>query len=127
MTGWLNAKQLAVNRIALQLEHERGRQAIAPTPLDILLAQASWHEAHLLRLLKERLAQLTLAAPVIAISLAAVQVEAMAVPNQTLFPALALVALGCVAAVVLALAYAHGRRATVTANHTTAANARPAA
>jgi protein ImuB len=86
MTGWLNAKQLAVNRIALQLEHERGRQAIAPTPLDILLAQASWHEAHLLRLLKERLAHLTLAAPVIAISLAALQVEAMAVPNQTLFP-----------------------------------------
>ena len=86
MTGWLSARQLAVSRIGFQLEHERGRQAIAPTPLDILLAEASWHEAHLLRLLKERLTQVTLTAPVIALSLAASQVEAMAIPSQTLFP-----------------------------------------
>jgi protein ImuB len=86
MTGWLSVKQLAVSRIVLQLEHERGRQAIAPTPVDIVLAQASWHEEHLLRLLKERLTQINLAAPVIAISLAARHVVAMAVPNQTLFP-----------------------------------------
>jgi protein ImuB len=86
MAGWLHARQLAVRRITLQLEHERGRQAIAPTPLEILLAEASWREDHLLRLLKERLAQLTLTAPVIAVSLAALQVEAMSAPSQTLFP-----------------------------------------
>jgi protein ImuB len=86
MTGWLNARQLAVSRIGLKLEHERGRQAIAPTPLDILLAEASWHEEHLLRLLKERLMQLALTAPVIAVSLEASQVEAMAIPSQSLFP-----------------------------------------
>jgi protein ImuB len=86
MAGWLNARQLAVRQITLQLEHERGRQAIAPTSLAILLAEASWREDHLLRLLKERLTQLTLSAPVIAISLAAQQVEAMAAPSQTLFP-----------------------------------------
>jgi protein ImuB len=86
MIGWLNVRQLAVSRITLQLEHERGRQAIAPTPVDILLAEASWQEEHLLRLLKERLAQMTLPAPVIAVSLAASQVEALAIPSQTLFP-----------------------------------------
>ncbi|HEY4316012.1 MAG TPA: DNA polymerase Y family protein [Herbaspirillum sp.] len=86
MAGWLNARQLAVRRIAFQMEHERGRQAIAPTPLEILLAEASWREEHLLRLLKERLAQLTLAGPVIAVSLAALQVEAMDAPSQALFP-----------------------------------------
>lgn len=86
MAGWLNARQLAVRRIGFQMEHERGRQAIAPTPLEILLAEASWREEHLLRLLKERLAQLTLTAPVIAISLAALQVEALSAPSQTLFP-----------------------------------------
>lgn len=86
MTGWLNARQLAVRRIAFLMEHERGRQAIAPTALEIQLAEASWREEHLLRLLKERLAQLTLTAPVIALSLAAPQTEAMSVPSQTLFP-----------------------------------------
>ncbi|MDB5775321.1 MAG: polymerase [Herbaspirillum sp.] len=86
MIGWLSAGQLAVRQIVLQLEHERGRQAIAPTPVHILLAEASWHEEHLLRLLRERLARIELTAPVIAISLAASQVEAMAIPSQTLFP-----------------------------------------
>ena len=36
MTGWLCAHQLAVERIVLQLEHERGRVACPPTAVDIL-------------------------------------------------------------------------------------------
>jgi protein ImuB len=86
MIGWLNARQFAISRFTFQIEHERGRQAIAPTPLDILLGKASWREDHLLRLLQERLGQLALAAPAIAISLAALKVEAMAPPSLTLFP-----------------------------------------
>jgi protein ImuB len=33
LTGWLSQKQLAVTRIALLLEHERGRDAIEPTTI----------------------------------------------------------------------------------------------
>ena len=39
LTGWLCARQLAVERIVLQLEHERGRVARAPTCVDIVLAE----------------------------------------------------------------------------------------
>lgn len=86
LSGWLSSKQLATTKIHLRLEHERGRQAIAPTQLDIALANATWREEHLSRLLKERLAQLRLEAPVIAISLHATQLEAMQAPSASLFP-----------------------------------------
>lgn len=86
MTGWLVARQLAVTRFALALEHERGRQALAPTVLDIALAEAAWQEAHLTRLLKERLGRIQLAAPVIGLRLEAAQMEAMAPPTASLFP-----------------------------------------
>ncbi|GAC1548619.1 MAG: DNA polymerase Y family protein [Collimonas sp.] len=86
MIGWLVAQQLAVSRFLLSLEHERGRQAIAPTPLEISLAEPAWHEEHLLRLLKERLGRLQLDAPVIALRLQASQVAAMLPPTASLFP-----------------------------------------
>ncbi|MDN4057230.1 DNA polymerase Y family protein [Massilia sp. YIM B02769] len=86
LTGWLCAHQLAVERITLLLEHERGRVARPPTPVDIALAEPTWHDAHLVRLLRERLAKLTLEAPVIALALDANQVQPMAPPNESLFP-----------------------------------------
>lgn len=86
LCGWLSNRQLAITKFQLQLEHERGRQAIAPTLLEINLAQATWREEHLSRLLKERLAQLKLNAPVIVIRLHAMQVEAMQAPSASLFP-----------------------------------------
>jgi protein ImuB len=86
MIGWLVAQQLAVSRFVLSLEHERGRQAIAPTPLEIALAEPAWHEEHLLRLLKERLGRLQLDAPVIALRLQASQVAPMLPPTASLFP-----------------------------------------
>jgi protein ImuB len=86
MVGWLNARQLAVSHFVLLLEHERGRQAVAPTALDITLAEAAWREDHLLRLLKERLGRLELAGPVIAIRLEAARLEALAPPTESLFP-----------------------------------------
>jgi protein ImuB len=86
MTGWLCSRQLAVRRIHFVLEHERGRTAIAPTVLEVVLAEAVWRDAHLVRLLKERLAQLRLDAPVIALVLEATQVEPMAAPSDSLFP-----------------------------------------
>lgn len=86
MTGWLVAQQLAVSRFVLQLQHERGRAAIPPTPIDIALADPVWHEEHLTRLLKERLGRITLCAPVIAVRLEAAQVSAMLPPTESLFP-----------------------------------------
>ncbi len=86
MTGWLVAQQLAVSRFVLLLEHERGRAAIPPTPIDIVLADPAWHEEHLTRLLKERLGRVVLSAPMIAIRLEAAQVAAMRPSNESLFP-----------------------------------------
>lgn len=86
MIGWLVARQFAVSRFILLLEHERGRTAIDPTLIEIALAEAAWHEEHLTRLLKERLARLTLPAAIIALRLKAEQVCSMMPPTDSLFP-----------------------------------------
>ncbi|WP_211193358.1 DNA polymerase Y family protein [Paraburkholderia sp. UYCP14C] len=86
LCGWLCAKQLAVSGIRLSLEHERGRDAIEPTPIDIALGEPTWREEHLMRLLKERLHRIELAAPVIALRLDASNVESAAPASATLFP-----------------------------------------
>ncbi|EZP40168.1 UmuC-like DNA-repair protein [Janthinobacterium lividum] len=86
MTGWLCARQFAVERIQLLLAHERGRVARPPTVIDLALGEAVWRDEHLVRLLKERLAQLVLEAPVIGLTLEALQVQPMAPPSDSLFP-----------------------------------------
>ncbi len=86
MTGWLCARQLAVERITLQLEHERGKVARPPTLIDIVLAEPTWRDEHLVRLLKERLGKVMLEAPVIGLCLEASQVQPMAPPSDSLFP-----------------------------------------
>jgi protein ImuB len=86
LVGWLVSLQKAVRILVFYLEHERGRAAIPPTPLEIALAEPAWQDAHLIRLLKERLGRLELQAPVIALRLEAVQIEDLTPPNQSLFP-----------------------------------------
>jgi protein ImuB len=86
LTGWLCVHQLAVERITLQLEHERGRVARPPTLIEIVLAEPTWRDEHLVRLLKERLGKTTLEAPVIGLCLEALQVQPMAPPTDSLFP-----------------------------------------
>lgn len=86
MTGWLSAQQLAVAAFALDLEHERGRSAVAPTTLEIRLGEPTWKESHLLRLLKERLAKVELTSPVIALRLRALDLQPMLPPTDQLFP-----------------------------------------
>ncbi|MGX9718341.1 Y-family DNA polymerase [Janthinobacterium lividum] len=86
MTGWLTAQQLAVAAFALDLEHERGRAAVAPTTLEIRLGEPTWKEPHLLRLLKERLAKVELTSPVIALRLRALDLQPMLPPTDQLFP-----------------------------------------
>lgn len=86
LIGWLKVRQLAVSTFTLQMIHERGRCAVAPTPLAIMLAEPAWEEAHLLRLLKERLAKIELTAPVLGLRLEASQLHPIAPLNLTLFP-----------------------------------------
>ena len=86
LVGWLTSLQQAVRVFTIVLEHERGRAAMPPTELDIALAEPAWHEAHLVRLLKERLGKVELIAPVIALRLDAKKVEPMLPPNESLFP-----------------------------------------
>jgi protein ImuB len=86
MCGWLSAQQLALTHAELTLEHERGREAIEPTVLPIALAQPTWREEHLVRLIKERLGRTELAAAVLAIRLAATKVQPAEPPTETLFP-----------------------------------------
>ena len=86
LTGWLVSLHKAVAAFVLLLEHERGRCAVAPTEIEIGLAEPAWHEAHLIRLLQEHLARLELVAPVIAIRLEVRQVTAMLPATTSLFP-----------------------------------------
>jgi protein ImuB len=86
LVGWLCARQLAVERITLRLEHERGRVARPPTCVEVALAEPAWRDEHLVRLLKERLAKLVLDAPVIGLALEALQVQPMAPLSDSLFP-----------------------------------------
>ena len=90
LTGWLNAHQSAINSITLWLHHETTRQRDRrSTPVHIQLACASRDPAHLTLLLRERLGQVALIAPVIELSLAADQIVALATPNTELFPSAA--------------------------------------
>jgi protein ImuB len=86
LCGWLSAQQLALTHATVLLEHERGRDAIEPTAIEIALAEPTWHEEHLVRLLKERLGRIELDAAVIAVRLSASKVQAAEPPSEDLFP-----------------------------------------
>lgn len=86
LVGWLCAKQLAAKAIVFKLEHERGRIARAPTKIEILLGEPTWHCDHIERLLKERLGNIELEAPVIGLELLAAQLQPMTLPTESLFP-----------------------------------------
>ena len=86
MCGWLCAQQLVVTAVTLSIEHERGRQALPPTLIEIALGEPAWREDHLLRLLKERLHRVKLVAPAIALRLDASKVESAAPATDSLFP-----------------------------------------
>ena len=87
---WLAAQQAFVRRFSLVMEHERHRRTEAQTPatttLEIALAEPSRDPAHLLVLLRERLAQLQLPAPTLDLRLHADDIVRRAAPNTELFP-----------------------------------------
>ncbi|WP_175026193.1 Y-family DNA polymerase [Burkholderia aenigmatica] len=86
LCGWLAARHLSLAAMTFDLEHERGRQAVPPTPLELAFAAPVRDEAHFMRLLGERLARVELPAAVIAVRLKATRVESVAPPADDLFP-----------------------------------------
>jgi protein ImuB len=87
LTGWLTARHAAVISITLLLHHESTRHHDhRSSPLTIVLGMPSRDIDHLSLLLRERLTQLELVAPVIEITLKADQIVMQAAPNTELFP-----------------------------------------
>lgn len=90
LVAWLAAQHAFVRRFRLVMDHERHRrtdaQASATTTLDIALAEPSRDPAHLLVLLRERLAQLELPATTLELRLLADDIARRAPPNNELFP-----------------------------------------
>jgi protein ImuB len=87
LAGWLAAQHAALSGFELRLEHElASRHAPRTSSLTIAWASPSRDAEHLLWLLRERLNQTELAAPVIGLALVASQVSEYAAPTDTLFP-----------------------------------------
>jgi len=90
LVAWLAAQHAFVRRFGLVMEHERHRrtdaQVPATTTLAVALAEPSRDPAHLLVLLRERLAQLQLPAPTLDLRLQADDIVRRAAPNSELFP-----------------------------------------
>lgn len=85
LVGWLCSRQMAVERVTLLLEHERGRQKRPATGVDVALAEPTWQSEHIVRLLKEKLGKVELVAPVIGMALDATHLQPMAPLSQDLF------------------------------------------
>ena len=88
---WLDAQHAFVRRFTLLMLHEPrraggGREVPGRTVLDVALAEPSRDRAHLLVLLRERLAWLQLPAPTLDLCLRADDITRKAPPNQELFP-----------------------------------------
>ncbi len=90
LVPWLSAQHAFVRRFTLVMQHEPRWRSNAQTPaattLDVALAEPSRDAAHLLVLLRERLAQLELPAPTIELRLHAEDIARRPPPNNELFP-----------------------------------------
>ena len=90
LVAWLAAQHSFVRRFRLLMHHEtrwqQGDRTPQATSLEVALAEPSRDSAHLLVLLRERLAPLQLPAPTLEIALQAEDIVKRAAPNSELFP-----------------------------------------
>ena len=90
LIAWLAAQHAFVCRFTLVMQHEprwrRDSQTPRETTFELALAEPSRDRAHLLVLLRERLARLVLPAPTLELRLHAVDIAKRAPPNTELFP-----------------------------------------
>jgi len=89
LVAWLAAQHAFVCRFRLLMHHEtrwqQGDRTPRATALEIALAEPSRDRAHLLVLLRERLARLQLPAPTLELALQAEDIVKRAAPNGELF------------------------------------------
>jgi protein ImuB len=81
LSGHLAMRQVGVTRLRLELAHARH----APTPVGLALSVASRDAAHLMTLLRERLATVALPEGVESLTLVAAEVRPLGSHNQALF------------------------------------------
>ncbi len=90
LVAWLAAQHSFVRRFRLLMHHEtrwqQGDRTPQATALEIALAEPSRDSAHLIVLLRERLAQVQLPAPTLEIALQAEDIVKRAASNSELFP-----------------------------------------
>ncbi len=87
MTGWLAARRAAVRSFTLVLHHDRWtRDAIPPTPVEIVLATPGNDLTRLATLVREHLSRLELPAPVLELSLEAPAIVEECEAHGSLFP-----------------------------------------
>ena len=90
LVAWLAAQHAFVRRFRLLMHHEtrwqQGDRTPQATALEIALAEPARDSAHLLVLLRERLAQVQLPAPTLELALQAEDIVKRAAPNNELFP-----------------------------------------
>ncbi|CAM5383492.1 Y-family DNA polymerase [Eoetvoesiella caeni] len=83
---WLHARQCAADTLVFLLHHEKGRHALPPSRLLLLLSQPGWQPEDFMRVLAEQLRQFTLRAQVIALELSIPAVQSRPEPSLSLFP-----------------------------------------
>ena len=90
LVAWARARQARVQRCHLVMQHEPRHRAESTTPasttLELALAEPCDDATHLQRLLRERLAQLELPAPTLALQLHGRELVWAAPPSGELFP-----------------------------------------
>lgn len=90
LVAWASARHAQVSRFMLHMQHEARYRHDAQTPADstltIALAEPSRDIAHLLVLLRERLAHLQLVAPTLELRITCSDLVHRASPNSELFP-----------------------------------------
>lgn len=90
LVAWLSAQHAFARRFSIVMLHEKRSRHDAPdaavTRLEVALAEPSRDGAHLLVLLRERLAQLQLPAPTLDLRLQAEDIARRPPPNAELFP-----------------------------------------
>ena len=95
LAAWLAARHAFVRRFTLLMQHEprwslldksKDDRTPAATALEIALAEPARDPAHLLALLRERLARVQLVAPTLELRLRADRTVQRAAPNSELFP-----------------------------------------
>jgi len=88
LSAWLGARGLGVSRLTLTLTHERylRQRGIAPTLVPFTLGAPARAPAHLTGVMRERLARVTLSAPVEAIAMASDETSPLAGFNLGLLP-----------------------------------------